>query len=169
MLTLKQLNQLSDAEFVTTLAGIFEHSAWVAQRVLPLRPFASVEQLHHAMSDIVLQSSREERLALIRSHPQLAGKEAERGKLTEDSRNEQAGARLNHCSAEELKQLRALNQQYLDKFGFPFVIAVKGLNRYDILQAMNLRIQHNTEDEFTTSLEQIARIAEFRLKNLIQE
>ena len=168
MPTLQQLNQLPDAEFIATLGGIFEHSPWVAERALPFRPFDSVEQLHRCMSDIVQQSSYEEQLALIRNHPELAGKEAERGELTDDSRNEQAGAGLNHCSAHELKQLRALNQQYLDKFGFPFVIAVKGLSRYDILAAIDFRVQKTAEEEFATCIQQISRIAEFRLQDLLQ-
>jgi 2-oxo-4-hydroxy-4-carboxy-5-ureidoimidazoline decarboxylase len=167
MPTLEALNQLAENEFISTLAGIFEHSPWVAEQALTARPFQSLDDLHKHMQNIVRQSPEQQRLTLIRNHPELAGKEAERGELTQDSKNEQAGAGLNHCSAEELQQLRSLNQQYQDKFGFPFVIAVKGLTRYDILEAMQQRISNSYEQEFANSIEQIGRIAAFRLRQLI--
>ena len=167
MLTLNELNQLPENEFINLLGSIFEHSPWVAKQTYQFRPFDSVDSLMQYMFDFVKQSPQADRLRLICNHPQLAGKEAAEGTLTEHSKKEQACAGLNHCSSEELHRLNTLNQQYLDKFGFPFVIAVKGLSRYDILEAMQQRINNPMEQEFDTCIEQIGRIAEFRLKDLV--
>jgi 2-oxo-4-hydroxy-4-carboxy-5-ureidoimidazoline decarboxylase len=169
MLTLKELNQLPEIEFTNKLGSIFEHSPWVAKQTYDFRPFSSVDSLLQYMFDLVKQSPQADRLKLICNHPQLAGKEAAQGSLTEHSKNEQEAAGLNHCTAEELTQLQTLNQQYLDKFGFPFVIAVKDLSRHDILAAMQQRINNPMEQEFDSCIEQIGRIAEFRLKNLITD
>ena len=151
------------------LGGIFEHSPWVAQAVYAQRPFDSVASLHQQMVDIVNQASPTQRKALICAHPELAGREAEQGTLTRESASEQEKAGLNHCSAQELALLRTLNQQYRQKFGFPFVIAVKGLTRQDILQALQQRIDNSAEEEFDNCLQQIARIARFRLDALVTE
>jgi 2-oxo-4-hydroxy-4-carboxy-5-ureidoimidazoline decarboxylase len=169
MLTLEELNQLPEIEFTNTLGSIFEHSPWVAKQTYEFRPFASVDSVLQYMFDLVKQSPQADRLKLICNHPQLVGKEAEQGSLTEHSKNEQACAGLNHCTAEELSLLQTLNQQYMDKFGFPFVIAVKGLSRHDILAAMQQRINNPLEQEFDTCIEQIGRIAEFRLKDMIKD
>lgn len=169
MLTLNELNQLPEIEFTNKIGSIFEHSPWVAKQTYEFRPFASVDGLMQYMFDLVKQSPQVDRLKLICNHPQLAGKEAEQGNLTDHSKKEQNCAGLNHCSAEELAQLQSLNQQYLDKFGFPFVIAVRGLTRHDILAAMQSRIDNALEQEFDTCIEQIGRIAEFRLKDLIKD
>jgi 2-oxo-4-hydroxy-4-carboxy-5-ureidoimidazoline decarboxylase len=169
MLTLKELNQLPEIEFTNILGSIFEHSPWVAKQTYEFRPFSSVDSLLQYMFDLVKESPQADRLKLICNHPQLAGKEAEQGSLTEHSKNEQDAAGLNHCTAEELAQLQTLNQQYLDKFGFPFVIAVKGLTRHDILAAMQQRIDNPLEQEFDACIDQIGRIAEFRLKELITD
>ncbi len=166
-ISLQSINNLNQSDFVTTLGTIFEHSPWVAEQVYPLRPFDSIQQLHHRMKDIVNKADREQRKKLICNHPELAGREAESGKLTTDSKNEQAGAGLNNCSTEELKKLRNLNLQYLKKFDFPFVIAVKQLTRYDILEAIESRLQNTADIEFNSCINEIAKIAEFRLNQLI--
>jgi 2-oxo-4-hydroxy-4-carboxy-5-ureidoimidazoline decarboxylase len=167
--TLAHLNQCEAVEFVNTLAGIFEHSPWVAEQSVSSRPFDSIDQLHQTMFDAVLNSSNDQQLQLIRNHPELAGKEAESGTLTDESTQEQRGAGLDQCSAEELAQLRELNATYRQRVGFPIVIAVKGLNRYDILGLMQQRIDNNIEQEQQTCIEQIGRIARFRLDDLIDE
>jgi len=166
-ITLQNINHLNQSDFVSTLGTIFEHSPWVAEQVYLLRPFDSIQQLHHQMKDIVKKADRGQRKQLICNHPELAGREAEAGKLTTDSKNEQAGAGLNNCSAEELKKLRDLNRQYLQEFDFPFVIAVKQLTRYDILQAIESRLQNTADSEFNSCINEIAKIAEFRLNQLI--
>ena len=164
--TLASINQLSRPQFVETLGSIFEHSPWVAEAAFELRPFESLIQLHAAMVGIVDQASHQQRMTLIRNHPELAGKEASAGTLTTDSRKEQAGAGLDQCSPEQLKQLQSLNQTYQEKFEFPFIIAVTGLNRSQIIEALALRGQNTVEVEFVTSLAEIAKIGKIRLDAL---
>jgi OHCU decarboxylase len=122
MTTLADLNKASTDQFVAVLGGIFEHSPWVAQRVAPKRPFANVQALHAAMVQAIEDEGLEAQLKLIRAHPELAGKAAVRGELTEESTREQSGAGLNLCSAEEFAKLHALNDAYNAKFGFPFIV-----------------------------------------------
>ena len=118
------------------------------------------------MFDIVLASSMGERLTLIRSHPELAGKEAEQGILPADSKKEQSGAGLDQCTADELEQLRHLNKSYLDRFGFPFVVAVSGLNKHQIITAVQRRLLNDPDIEFTTSINEIGKIGKIRLDAL---
>lgn len=154
--------------FVAHLEGIYEHSPWIAERAWRSEPFESVEELHAAMVLVVQNATRDEQLALIRAHPELAGKEAEQGTLTSASTQEQQGAGLNQCSREELERLRDLNRRYLTKFGFPFVIAVKGLSRYQIMDAVEARLANSSEVELKSCLEQIFKIAKFRLEALFE-
>lgn len=167
MITLAALNEMPGEAFVATLAGIFEHSPWVPERVAARRPFASVAALHAAMCDAVARASRDEQLALIRAHPQLAGKAAMRGELTESSRSEQRGAGLDQCSAEEYTQLHALNDAYEQRFGFPFILAVRGHTRSSILANLAARLDHSREAELAEALRQIERIAALRLADMI--
>lgn len=169
MIPLQNLNQLDRGKFVEFLSGVFEHSPWVAEQAFTHRPFESLQSLHSRMSDIVDKSSKEQRRKLICNHPELAGRQAATGELTKESSSEQAGAGLNNCSADELKQLRQLNKQYLEKFGFPFVIAVKQLSRYDILDAIASRLNNKADEEFDTCIRQISNIARYRLNDLILE
>jgi 2-oxo-4-hydroxy-4-carboxy-5-ureidoimidazoline decarboxylase len=149
--------------FVRELGGVYEHSPWIAERAWKQQPFTSVEELHAALVSVVTQASASEQLALICAHPELAGKEAEEGSLTAASTHEQRGAGLDQCSREELARLRSLNAEYRSKFGFPFVIAVKGLSRYAIMDAMQSRLGNTQQSEFQVCLEQIFKIAKFRL------
>ncbi len=167
--SIDQLNSLSKTEFIQILGGIFEHSPWVAEKVYTEKPFDSVSTLLEKMIQIVSTASHQQQLALICNHPELAGKAAEQNALTDESKNEQAGAGLNNCSSEELQKLRLLNQQYRNRHGFPFVIAVKQLTRYDILDAIQMRLQNPTEDEFKNCIREIAKIAKFRLNQLITD
>ncbi len=166
---LKELNKLSKLAFIDLLGSIYEHSPWVAVQAFEQCPFDSVDGLQRIMFDIVLRSTIEDRLTLIRNHPELAGKEADEGALTAESQREQSSAGLNQCSAEELKQIRELNKNYLDKFSFPFVIAVSGLNKYQVISAMQKRMANDYESEFSTSINQIGKIARIRLDALIDE
>ncbi|HVF33910.1 MAG TPA: 2-oxo-4-hydroxy-4-carboxy-5-ureidoimidazoline decarboxylase [Candidatus Saccharimonadia bacterium] len=163
------LDALGRAEFVALLGGVFEHSPWVAEAAFQRRPFGSVEALHRAMCDAVAASSPEAQLALIRAHPQLAGRAAMRGELTEASRGEQRGAGLDQCSAEEFAQLHALNDAYERRFGFPFILAVRGHTRATVLASMAARIDNPPEAEITEALRQVERIARFRLADLVTD
>ena len=166
-LTLSNLNQLDQSAFILELGGIYEHSPWVAELTYSEQPFDSVNSLHQTMMSIVKNAGLDRRLALIRNHPELAGKEADEGTLTEDSKKEQSRAGLNQCNAEELNQIRGLNKSYLQKFSFPFVIAVSGLNKHQVIAAMQTRLENDEESEFNTSLNEIDKIARIRLDALI--
>lgn len=167
-LTLETLSHMSQADFVAQLGEIFEHSPWVAQRAWKSRPFDSVDALHAAMVMAVDAASEEEQRALICAHPELAGKEAEAGTLTHASTGEQKGAGLDQCSAEELARLHRLNAAYHERFAFPFVIAVKGRNRHQIMDAVEARLRNDAPTEFRTCLAQIAQIGRFRLDAMIE-
>ena len=165
-MNLADLNFIDDAVFVATLGGIFEHSPWVAERVLTARPYASANALHGLMMAAVRRAPPDLQLALLRAHPELAGKAAIRGELTHDSTNEQSGAGLNQCSPAEFARLTALNAAYNEKFGFPFILAVKGYDRAGILREFSRRFAHDRDAEFEAALAQIARITRFRLDAL---
>lgn len=164
--SLSDLTELDQAAFVQYLDGIFEHSPWVAERSWNARPFNTVDELHKQMLTVVDQASHEEQKALICAHPELAGKEAEEGSLTAHSTGEQKGAGLDQCTVQELERLRSLNTRYRERFGFPFVIAVKGLTRHQIMDKVDARLNNDTETEFSTCLQEIGKIARFRLDAL---
>lgn len=166
-LSLSHLSGLDQSAFTNLLAGIFEHSPWVPGRAWDHRPFTTIDALHQCMINVVDQASHAEKLALIKAHPELAGKEAQAGTLTGASTQEQRGAGLDQCSPDELRRLRALNTRYMERFGFPFIIAVKGRDRYQIMEAIEARLTHPPQTEFQTSLDEIAQIARFRLDALI--
>ena len=160
------LSAMSQADFVTTLADIFEHSPWIPERAWSARPFADVGQLHASMLAVLDAATPEEQLGLICAHPELAGKEAAAGTLTDASTAEQRGAGLDQCSKEELQRLRDLNEAYREGFGFPFVIAVKGLSRYQIMDSVDARLKNDRATEFKACLREIGKIARFRLDAL---
>ena len=165
--TLAELNQMSEADFVSVLGGVFEHSPWVAREVAAQRPFTSSADLHSAMVGAVQHAGEERKLALIRAHPDLAGKAALAGELTADSREEQAGAGLDRLSEEEYRRFHELNAAYKETFGFPFIIAVKGHSKASILSAFEERLSNDLETEQKRALAEIARIARFRLNALV--
>ncbi|RQH07949.1 2-oxo-4-hydroxy-4-carboxy-5-ureidoimidazoline decarboxylase [Paraburkholderia dinghuensis] len=165
--TLERLNCASREDFVAALAGVFEHSPWVAEAAADQRPFASIEALHRAMSLAVQTAGETKQLALINAHPELAGKAAVRGELTVESTREQSGAGLNHCTQEQFDRLQALNRAYREKFGFPFILAVRGYDREGIIENFESRVNNSRADEIRTSLNEIYRIVRFRLVELI--
>lgn len=165
--SLAELNGASLAGFVAALGGIFEHSPWVAEAVYPQRPFADLEVLHRAMCAAVQAAPRERRLELIARHPRLEGRSAGRAALSAASRSEQASAGLDACSPEEVEALRRLNHAYHERFGFPFVMAVKGSSPARILAVVRERLTGTPEHEFETALEEIAKIARLRLQALL--
>lgn len=170
--TLQHLNQASASDFTVALHGIYEHSPWIAERAAPLRPFSTTTALKLALQGVVSQASREEQLGLIRAHPELAGKAAIAGELTAESTGEQAKAGLHLCSPDEFARLQQLNADYNARFGFPFILAVKGptgagLTRQQIIATFTRRLRNQVEDELRESLRQIGRIAEIRLNELL--
>lgn len=162
-ISITQLNALDQASFVSLLGDIYEHSPWMAERTWQSRPFADREAVLQAFRATLASASEAEQLALIRAHPDLAGKAALRGELTVASSKEQASAGLDQCSAEELARFTELNAAYQQKFTFPFIMAVKHASRGQILQGFEQRIQQTTAEEFATALEQINCIASLRL------
>nr|WP_299245232.1 2-oxo-4-hydroxy-4-carboxy-5-ureidoimidazoline decarboxylase [uncultured Halomonas sp.] len=154
--------------FVAQYGDIYEHSAWVAEQAWDkgLGGEQDTPQgLAEAMSKILAGSPAERQLAVIRAHPDLAGKAAESGELTDDSTREQAGAGLDQCSPEEFERFHRYNEAYKSRFGFPFVMAVKGSDRHTILAAFETRLEHSPEEERRTAIEQINQIARFRLED----
>lgn len=162
-MTLADINAMDRTAFVAALGGVFEHSPWVAERAWAAKPFASVDALHAAMVAAMLAATEAEQLALIRAHPELAGKAAVRGELTADSTREQSGAGLAQCTPEEFARLQALNARYHERFGFPFILAVKGWDRAGVIGELARRVDADRATEFAECLAQIARIARFRL------
>lgn len=167
--TLDQLNSIPLDAFVAALSGIFEHSPWVAELAARERPFASIDALHRTMSGIVERAGDDRQLALINAHPELAGKAAVRGELTAESTREQSGAGLAQCSQQEFDRLQALNDAYRAKFGFPFILAVRGYDRHGIIANFEARLNNSRADELRASLDQIYRIARFRLDDLLAD
>lgn len=160
---------LTREQFVSRFGGVYEHSPWITQAVWDagLTPaHNSCAGLASAMADVLAGASEAQKLALIRAHPDLAGKAALAGALTQASTSEQAGAGLDQCSARELARFHKLNNAYKERFGFPFIFAVRGVGRDAILAAFETRIANDRETELATALEQINRIAQFRLQDL---
>jgi len=166
---LAQLNQLDQDAFAELLGGIFEHSPWVARQAWTQRPFARITALHDTMCRAVADAGETAQLALIRAHPTLAGKAAIRGELTPASSSEQSGAGLGECSAEEYASITALNRAYEERYGFPFILAVRGHTRQSIIAQMRSRIGNTHDEELAQALLQIERIAGFRLADTIRE
>jgi len=161
-MTIEALNALDRARFVETVGWIFEHSPWVTERAWAERPFTNLDALHGAMVDQVEHASAEEQLALLRAHPDLGT----RARVSDASASEQAGAGLDQLTPAELKQLLALNKAYRDKFGFPFLFAVKGSSKHDIVNALERRVSSSRNEEFQVALAQVYRIAKFRLESI---
>jgi beta-ureidopropionase / N-carbamoyl-L-amino-acid hydrolase len=167
-LTLDQLNAATPAQFTALLDGTYEHSPWIAERAAALRPFGSLAQLKLALVQVVRESGREAQLALIRAHPELAGKAMVSKTLTSESTNEQGKAGLIDCTPEEFAKLQKLNADYNAKFGFPFILAVRGprglgLDRHEIIATFERRLQNPVDYELAECLRNIHRIAEIRL------
>jgi 2-oxo-4-hydroxy-4-carboxy-5-ureidoimidazoline decarboxylase len=162
------LQRLQRDRFVQLFGGVFEHAPWVAEEAYPGGPFTTLEALHGAMVDVICRAPLAKQLALIRAHPDLAGRAAVSGGLTAASTAEQASAGLDQCTPAEFERFRELNRKYKQKFHFPFIMAVKGKGRKEILAAFERRLDNSTEAEFDEALNQIARIARLRLEDLIR-
>lgn len=167
MITLDALNGFSVDEFTAALGGIFEHSPWVPQRAAAARPFASRLDLLDAMRAVVEAAPVEEQLTLIRAHPQLGARGRKRAELTEASSGEQRRAGLDACTDAEFEQLLRLNTAYVQKFAFPFILAVRGHDPTSILASVGSRLNNSPESERHTALTQIGLIAGYRLADLV--
>ncbi len=158
---------MSRAVFVELFGDIFEHSPWIAQRAYEAGLTTAqdtAEGLHASMVHVLSEASREQKLALIRAHPDLAGR-LRLADLTQDSRGEQSSAGLDSLTEKERDRFLALNDAYRQKFGFPFIMAVKGRSKEEILEAFEERLDHETDQEFDTAVVQIELIALLRLKD----
>jgi 2-oxo-4-hydroxy-4-carboxy-5-ureidoimidazoline decarboxylase len=164
-MTLPEVNALSCEEFVKALGWVFEDSPWVAEAAWSLRPFRSLGALHSAMRQQVEDAGPERQLALLRAHPDLGN----RVRMSKASNREQSGAGLNQLTQVERDSLLALNREYRERFGFPFLFAVRGSGNRDIIEALRGRIEATPESEFREALEQVYRIAWFRLEEFAKE
>jgi len=161
MIDIGAVNNMSDigGEF----GEIAEHAPWVAEQASLKRPFADRAAMIKAFQNVILQAEKSEQLDLIRAHPDLAGK----AKLTRDSQSEQKGAGLDTLTPDELARFTKLNDTYKSRFGFPFIFAVKGADKFDILKNFEARLHNDNETEFAMALEMVCRIVSFRLHDQV--
>jgi OHCU decarboxylase len=165
--TLADLNRLDHDGFVAAVGHVFEHSPWIAAAAWERRPFATLAELHAAMVAVVAGAGEEQQLALIRAHPDLAGRMALAGALTAESAREQAAAGLTALSAEELGRFTAYNEAYKARFGFPFVICARENKKEAILAAFPARLANGRAEEQAVALAEIAKIALLRLQDAV--
>ena len=164
MQIIKNINLLTKKEFLSIFGNIFEKSEWIADKVFKLKPFKNSEDFTYKIIKIYENSSKKEIINILKLHPKLAVEK----KLTSFSSKEQAGAKLNDCTEEELLEFENLNKDYEIKFGFPFIIAVKGKDKIQILENFRTRINNSLEDEFTEAKKQVKNIASFRLNQILK-
>jgi 2-oxo-4-hydroxy-4-carboxy-5-ureidoimidazoline decarboxylase len=157
------LNSLDRDGFVRFAGWLFEHSPWVAERAWSRRPFATIEAFHQALVEQVEAASRQEQLALLCAHPDLGTS----ARVSSASAAEQAGVGLDRLTPLEFEQLQSLNAEYRNKYEFPFVLAVRGSTKRDILRALARRLQNTPEEEYREALRQVYRIARFRIEDSI--
>ena len=164
---LEEANALGEREFVVRFGGVFEHSPWVAERAWKERPFRSVDALHAAMMRAVLQAKKDERLALVRAHPELAGAEAEQGRLTADSSSEQGRLGFLQLTGEEFQAMARVNQRYRERHGFPCIVALRlHATRESVLAEITRRTENDPDAELGNALEQIGQITRGRLAGI---
>lgn len=161
--TLDEINAMSISEFVKHLGGIFEHSPWVAEEAFKQIPFHSIEHLHSTMMQTVLSADRSRMEGLLKAHPDLAT----RLQVTTLSSSEQQGAGLDRLTTEEFNLLNELNRKYTVKFQFPFILAVRGKNQDDIINAIGARVERSPQEEWVQAFSEIGLITKFRLHDLI--
>lgn len=165
---LAAVNALDSAAFLARFGDVAEHSPWVAERAAATRPFADREAMIAAFGAAVDAAGAEKQLALLNAHPDLAGRAAIAGAIADDSKREQAGAGLDRLTAEEHARFLDLNDRYKARFGHPFILAVKGATKHDILTSFEARIGNTPETERATALAQVKRIFRFRLEDRVQ-
>ena len=157
-----KFNKLSKPEFVSVLGNIFEKTEWIAEKCYESKPYNSLDNLISKMMEIFENTEKEKHLTIFNSHPDLAIEK----KLTEDSKNEQKNANLNQCTNKEFLEFQNLNEEYKKKFGFPFIIAIKGKNKNEILNNFKQRIENNINFEFEEAKKQVKKIALFRFQQI---
>ncbi len=160
--SIDKFNKLSKAEFISIFGNIFEKTEWVAEKCYESKPYNNLDELVSKMMKIFENIEKEKHLKILNSHPDLVVAK----KLTEDSRNEQKNASLNQCTDEEFVEFKKLNEEYKKKFGFPFIVAVKGKNKEEILNSFRQRITNNINFEFKEAKEQVKKIALFRFQQI---
>jgi len=164
MNSVDKVNKLSKSDFISIFGNVFEKTEWIAEKAYNSKPYKNFEELFLKMLKIFENSEKESHLEILNAHPDLAIEK----KLTKDSRNEQENASLNECFEEEFKEFKKLNEEYKKKFRFPFIIAVKGKNKEEILNSFRQRITNNINLEFEEAKEQVKKIANFRLSEIIK-
>jgi OHCU decarboxylase len=169
MTTLDQLNQFTRDQFVAVCGPLFEHSPWIAERTWQRRPFAALDALHAALCETMYGARSDEQLKLIASHPDLVGRLAREGQLTKESTTEQSSAGLSRLSDDEIAAFDRYNAAYRERFGFPFVICARENKKDAILAAFPVRLKNSREQEITTALGEIAKIARLRLLDRVGE
>ena len=162
--SIDKFNKLSKTEFISIFGNIFEKTEWIAERCYESKPYNNFDELVSKMMKIFENIEKERHLEILNSHPDLAVEK----KLTEDSKNEQKNASLNQCTDEEFIEFKKLNEEYKKKFAFPFIIAVKGKNKEEILNSFRQRITNNINLEFEEAKKQVKKIASFRLGEIIK-
>ena len=164
MNSIDKVNKLSKSDFISTFGNVFEKTEWIAQKSYDLKPYKNFEELFSKMMEIFENIEKEKHLEILNAHPNLAVEK----KLTRDSKNEQKNASLNQCTEKEFLEFKKLNEEYKKKFGFPFIIAVKGKNKEEILNSFRQRITNNINSEFEEAKKQVKKIASFRLSEIIK-
>jgi 2-oxo-4-hydroxy-4-carboxy-5-ureidoimidazoline decarboxylase len=162
-----RVNQMTPAAFAGAFGDVAEHSPWVAERAAMARPFVDRRAMAEAFLDAILDAGAAMQLALVRAHPDLAGRAAIAADLQPDSRKEQAGAGLDRLTADEYARFTSLNDAYRAKFGFPFIFAVKGLDKQRILEAFERRMGNEPEAELATAIRQVGNIIVFRIEDRV--
>jgi len=164
MITLEKINNLNKSDFLTIFGNVFEKSEWISEKVFDFRPFKNFEDLFSKIIGIYENSDKKIILKILNSHPELAIEK----KLTINSKNEQKNANLNQCTNDEYNEFKKLNIEYKKKFDFPFIIAVKGKNKDEILNYFRERIKNSLDEEFLEAKKQVKKIATFRLEEIIK-
>ena len=162
--SIERFNKLSKTEFISTFGNIFEKTEWIAEKCYESKPYNNLDELVLKMIEIFENAVKEKHLEILNSHPDLAIAKG----LTEDSKNEQKGASLNQCTEEEFVEFKKLNELYKKKFGFPFIMAVKGKNKEEILKKFRQRITNDINLEFEEAKKQVKKIASVRLSEIIK-
>ena len=162
---INKINKLSKSEFVKFFANIFENARWIAEELYNQKPFDNFEELFSKILNIFETATKEKQLKILNAHPDLANK-TKISLLTPDSLKEQTSAGLDQCTEEEFNEFKHLNEQYKKKFGFPFILAIKGKTKIEILDNFRKRISSNPEIEFDEAIRQVKQIASIRLREL---
>jgi OHCU decarboxylase len=166
--TIDEVNDLDQREFMGEFANLYESSPWVAERAWRERPFGGLRDLHEAFVGAMYEAPEERRMALIRAHPDLAGKAAIAGELTPESEREQASAGLDRLTPEEYEAFTRLNGGYREKFGFPMIVCVREHTKESIITQAGARMEHSREEEVGVALAEISKIARLRLEDLVE-